>query len=1049
MTLTDDVYVPMPTVEHEAHSSRAKKRSRPPSSSAVDLKLFCCLIGNENPFSVVISSLDTVYDLKKRVKQQKANDLKWIDAPKLNLFKVSLPDDGHLATNVNSVIADLEPLKATMNIIEIFPDTLPKGYVHIAVKLPSDAFIPSWRSSPSALLTPDSKNTKGWSRKFVGEHHLVLLKNIQEMQARKVRTISEGARKKDPTDYGYLNHVALIQSSGSGKSRMVDELAKLIPTIPINLRSSRDAKQYAYPPPDASLRDLFIQPNFPKDDFLLQERFYHILIAIFELVTEEITHLMGGKDWSQLSQLAKAWHQHLKEDNRSYRQDLYDRTKEHVEKQASTPPVHSHDKILLNLVGKANKALGRLCEIVGHLISNKHELHFVLCIDEVDGLADKTISDSSGVSRTALQSLLSALSKLKHPIFVIYLSTQLDIVELAPSAQLVKSARFVDVAPHLNAPITETPFDCVGKPILVQRLTVSLLSNPVFLSLFGRPLWHSMMLPFSQRLLEYVQGESQEQGYCLPSDNETQDDFASMMRLARCKLIHSQSIHGAYRSEILGEISPYPTRTAKIAIIGVRLAPVVEASHTLARQLVASHMQTVFSIPQNREWIRSGYPSEPILAEAAAWQVQYWRNKQQDGEIDCMLDMLHMHLSSDLLSPGEIGEATGRMILLTARDHAEYDKESTSLPGHVLLTAFIQKLFSDNVATTFLCSKAPNDREGRSLREVFEHAVINFTHWERFADDSAATPKALLSAFIRGAAIICRNNSPYIDAIIPVLRRRDADDDTLNEKNMTAILVQFNLRNKPTSPASITISAESVELVQPNEETSRPYIVLFMELGIGTTPHTLFSKTPIQRNSEASRRLKKAQNLPQQSIPEPPTSVVVARSSNRASKLIHPCYIIYVHGCSDSVYKVIRKEERDIYKSLLRRSAPLSDHSRQDPETIQKLRQQRPFVSQNKASHHWNNIYSDVRLPEDGDCDLNTVDYRVGAAVEDLFSSEEEGGEEGGEERMDEEEGREQRTDEEEGGEERMDEEEGGEERMDAEEGGVQLSSVRSQHSSV
>ncbi|THV06407.1 hypothetical protein K435DRAFT_773348 [Dendrothele bispora CBS 962.96] len=1034
-------------MEHEAHSSPPRKRSRPP---AVDLKFFCCLVGNEAPFAVVISSSGTVYDLKERVQAKRPNGLKGIDAANLDLFQVYLQCGPDLAEQVKSEVEGKEPLNPTTDIIEIFPENPPKGYVHIAVKKRGGASIPSRRGSPSTPSPPDCKHTPGWSRNFVGEHHRVLLKNIRKMHARKVRLINEGAKNKDLTDYGYLNHVALIQSSGSGKSRMVDELAKLIPTIPINIRPQEETEQYAHPPPDTSLRDLFIQSNFPTDDFILQERFYHILINLFHLVTEEIKHLMEGKDWSKLSELAQAWHQHLEEDKQSYRQDLYNRTKLRVEKRASTLVAQMSDEFLRLLANQADKSLESLCTIIGKLKQDepplglvKDELHLVLYIDEVDGLADKTVVDFSGVSRTALQSLLSALSRLKHPIFVIYLSTQPDTAKLAPSAQLFKSARAVKLAPYLNAPITETPFDCVGKPIRVRRLTLSLLSNPVFLSLFGRPLWHSMMLPDSQTLLEYLQGESQEQEYRLPFEA-----FISMMRLARCKLLGSTLINVSYRSEIPGEISPYPTRTAKMAIIGVRLMPVVEASHTLGRQLVASHMQTVFSVPQSREWIRSGYPSEPILAEAAAWQVQYWRSKQQDGDIDCMLDMLHTHLSSDLLSPGEIGEVTGRMILLTARDHAGYDKESASLPdtrslsGHILLTAFILELFPEDVATTFLCSRAPNDREGRSLREVFEHDVINFTHWERFTDDSAATPKALLSAFIRGAAIICRNNSPYIDTIIPVLRRKNVDDDTLNETNMTAVLVQFKLRTKPASPASIRTTAESVELVQPNEEKSRPYILMILELGIGTTPHTLFSKTPTQRKSKAGEELKKLQTAnqshhassPQRSqtplryvIPSPPRLTVVTRSC-AAPKLIHPGYLIYVRGCSDSVYKVVREQERDTYKSLLRKTALLAEHPRQDPQTIQEVRQQRPFVSEDKASHHWNDIYDD--LSEDGDPDLDTADYRVGAAAEDLLHSEEEGGENrmdeevGGEGRMDED-GRENRIDQGEGmdqGEQGMDE---------------------------
>jgi len=162
----------------------------------------------------------------------------------------------------------------------------------------------------------------------------------------------------------------------------------------------------------------------------------------------------------------------------------------------------------------------------------------ILYIDEADGLTDKTVVDFSGVARTALQALLSVLSKLTHPIFVIYLSTQLDTTKLAPSAQLVKSARFVEQARPLSIPITETPFDCVGKPILVRQLKLSLLLNPVFLSLFGRSLlvehdssvkprflstrnrWHSLMFPFSQTLLKYVQGDSQEQEFSFSSTDE-------------------------------------------------------------------------------------------------------------------------------------------------------------------------------------------------------------------------------------------------------------------------------------------------------------------------------------------------------------------------------------------------------------------------------------------------------------------------------------------------------------------------------------------------
>jgi len=159
----------------------------------------------------------------------------------------------------------------------------------------------------------------------------------------------------------------------------------------------------------------------------------------------------------------------------------------------------------------------------------------------------------------------------------------------------------------------------------------------------------------------------------------------------------------------------------------------------------------------------------------------------------------------------------------------------------------------------------------------------------------------------------------------------------------------------------------------------------------------------------------------------PPMSAVVTR--NCAPKLIHPSYIIYVRGCSDSVYKVVRQQERNMYKSLLRKSALLADHPRQDPSTIQKVRQQRPFVSEDKASYHWTDVYGDVQLPEDDATDPDTADYFVGVAAEALLHPKGDG-----EKGMDEEVEGEERMDEEEGGETGMDEEEEGKERMDEEE---------------
>lgn len=63
-----------------------------------------------------------------------------------------------------------------------------------------------------------------WNQEYLGDCHTNLYNNINNMD----------------TSEPYSSIVAILQSSGTGKSRMVDELAKLIFTIPMNIRNPND-----------------------------------------------------------------------------------------------------------------------------------------------------------------------------------------------------------------------------------------------------------------------------------------------------------------------------------------------------------------------------------------------------------------------------------------------------------------------------------------------------------------------------------------------------------------------------------------------------------------------------------------------------------------------------------------------------------------------------------------------------------------------------------------------------------------------------------------
>jgi hypothetical protein len=71
---------------------------------------------------------------------------------------------------------------------------------------------------------------KAWEGTYVGSAHELLLANINKYLNTDFKGLS--SRK------AYWNQVAIVQSSGTGKSRMVHELSKLVFTIPLNLRAA-------------------------------------------------------------------------------------------------------------------------------------------------------------------------------------------------------------------------------------------------------------------------------------------------------------------------------------------------------------------------------------------------------------------------------------------------------------------------------------------------------------------------------------------------------------------------------------------------------------------------------------------------------------------------------------------------------------------------------------------------------------------------------------------------------------------------------------------
>src|SRR5258708_30992891 len=98
----------------------------------------------------------------------------------------------------------------------------------------------------------------------------------------------------------------------------------------------------------------------------------------------------------------------------------------------------------------------------------------------------------------------------------------------------------------------------------------------------------------------------------------------SILALARAKLVASRVIDSAYSTI---------SSAAKLAVLDVQLSLDFEPRRQKVQieeaSFVESHMRIAYSIPNHREHLRSGYPSEPLLAQAAAPQLSTSNNQNK------------------------------------------------------------------------------------------------------------------------------------------------------------------------------------------------------------------------------------------------------------------------------------------------------------------------------------------------------------------------------------------------------------------------------------
>ncbi|KAH7890638.1 hypothetical protein F5I97DRAFT_1923134 [Phlebopus sp. FC_14] len=309
------------------------------------------------------------------------------------------------------------------------------------------------RSSESAILpTSTAAASVAWTKKFHRDYHKVMLQNINSTDCKA----------------HYANLAAIIQSSGSMKSRTVDELADLVSTTLFNLRNSGEHGSAAYPPQDTNVRNYLRSIDNVKDRCEAEIRDERFISHLCLEVAKEVEQVFSGQYVSSTHELACTWKRHLSmNENRS---KLHGRVIEPCEHPVPerTLPKHQPLQALRN-AGDPQSA------------DNVNAVKVILYFDEAHAL--KPVVAENAKKKPLYNALWSSLGSFNDDaIFTLFLSTQSSLTLLAPAAERARSSR--EQNPYdVQPPITEMPLDCHPCfPLQLGQFTLEDLKELPFLA---------------------------------------------------------------------------------------------------------------------------------------------------------------------------------------------------------------------------------------------------------------------------------------------------------------------------------------------------------------------------------------------------------------------------------------------------------------------------------------------------------------------------------------------------------------------------------------
>ncbi|KAF8759501.1 hypothetical protein RHS01_01378 [Rhizoctonia solani] len=224
--------------------------------------------------------------------------------------------------------------------------------------------------------------------------------------------------------------ISVVQSSGMGKSRMVEEAAKMVFTIPINIREKLPEGRITYPPPDKNIREFFLKRQSLSDK---QQKVDYMIF--FKFLFAKIHQVVQGQ--GRIVEVGIG------------RKRLYDSVIEDTE-QASSQNFKINKGSLRDIETSMQKSCQALLELIQPDSSNQDNICLIY-FDEAHSLTESVKTPDQEHERSQL--------------FFIFLSTNSRLENFAPPPTSFPSDRVANGL-RLIPSFTELPFDIYESTVL-------------------------------------------------------------------------------------------------------------------------------------------------------------------------------------------------------------------------------------------------------------------------------------------------------------------------------------------------------------------------------------------------------------------------------------------------------------------------------------------------------------------------------------------------------------------------------------------------------